>query len=166
MIITLWSTLQLWMLQCQRHWSIHSWRVGFFWCFTTVAIRLVVVYSGFKVCTLLRGTHRCYYGIWVQHNEYYVALLAEATNTLTPSCAETEIPCRINVSTMAADALTPCINRSSATMVLMVQDKWALSSVRNDFNYLHYLSVEKLSVFQTKLFSQSPRNAQKISLRI
>ena len=43
---------------------------------------------------------------------------------------------------MVADALAPCVARSSAPMILCKMGK-SLSSIRSDFNYLCHISMEK-----------------------
>ena len=49
---------------------------------------------------------------------------------------------QVDTCTMAADSLGLCIIRPSAAMLLiMLVKKWALSSMRKDFNHLLHLSV-------------------------
>ena len=44
---------------------------------------------------------------------------------------------------MVADALAPCVARTSATMILTMKIVKSWSYMRKDFNYLRHLSVEE-----------------------
>ena len=63
----------------------------------------------------------------------------------------------IQFNVNAINALAPCVIRPSAAMLLTLQ-KRPLSSTRGNFNYLHYLRIEKLQtivclfaeIFKTK----------------
>ena len=54
---------------------------------------------------------------------------------------------------MVADALAPCVARSSAPMILAMQSSQALV-LRKDFNYLYHVSMETL--FECKCMSMFP----------
>ena len=54
---------------------------------------------------------------------------------VNPSGAEAGIFRKIYVNTMAADVLAPGVARSSAAMVLIIQDKQSVSSLTKDFSY-------------------------------
>ena len=45
---------------------------------------------------------------------------------------------------MVTDAPAPCVTRTSADMILAVQDKRVLLTQKQNISYLHHVSVEKL----------------------
>ena len=51
---------------------------------------------------------------------------------------------------MAADALAPCVARTSATMIFTIQNK--LSSMRNDFSHLRDFIVETCYIMQIHFY--------------
>ena len=53
--------------------------------------------------------------------------------SFNPSCAENWILQENNINTLAADTLAPCVTRSSAAMVLSIQDKFVFVFFEEEF---------------------------------
>ena len=81
----------------------------------------------------------------IQENDFEnSAIFVQISVCCWPSGVETGIFQTKLINTMDVDSLVPCVARPSATMVLNMQDKYTLSSDRNDLNYLNHFSVQKL----------------------
>ena len=52
------------------------------------------------------------------------------------------------INTMTTDALVPCVARSSATMVLIMQDTCSLSTMSKGLDYLRPLTVAEWEKMQ------------------
>ena len=64
-------------------------------------------------------------------------------HTFNPDHAGTELSRFNNINIMVADALAPCVTRTSTPMIRLGRISKLLSYLRKDFNYLCHVNVEE-----------------------